>query len=48
MCEADPTTGREVESGAIERADGEWKKEKGTTSQLVTDLVIETLVPPEE
>jgi hypothetical protein len=31
--EADPTTGREVESGASARADGEWEREKGTTSQ---------------
>jgi hypothetical protein len=46
MLEADPTTRGEVVNGASNRADGEG--EKGATSQLVTDKVIEILVLLEE
>ncbi len=48
MCKADTTTGREVENGASDRADGEWERANGMTGHLVTDKVIKTLVLLEE
>ncbi len=45
MREANTITKREEESGANESVNGEWGREKGTTSQLVAD---KTLVLLEE